>query len=92
MHHAGGGEGAASDRDKLLFVTDLNFGFAFQDDVEFVLSGVGVGGVLLAGFETVESGEEGVALGEVGLRHFLGGELGVIGKMLDDHLGGGGNA
>jgi hypothetical protein len=76
----------------LSFVADLNFGFAFQDYVEFVLSGVRVGGVLLAGFEAVESGEEGVAAGDVGLRHFLGGEFGVIGETLDDHLGGGGYA
>ncbi|HSR08810.1 MAG TPA: hypothetical protein VLM42_16825 [Bryobacteraceae bacterium] len=64
------------------FVADLNFGIAFQDDVEFVLSGVGVGGVLLAGFETVETGEESFAKEEVSLRHFLGGEFGVIGEVL----------
>ena len=76
----------------MLFVADLNFGIAFEDDVEFILSGVGMGGVLLAGFETIETGEESVAVGDVGLRHFLGGEFGVSGEVLDDHLSGGGYA
>jgi len=76
----------------LFFVADLDFGIAFQDDVEFVLSRVGVGGVLLAGAETVETGEEGFAQGNVGLRHFLGGEFGVSGEVLDDHLSGCGYA
>ena len=60
----------------------MNFGIAFEDYVEFVLSGVRVSGVLLAGFEAVEAGEEGLAAREVGLRHFLGGEFGVSGEVL----------
>jgi len=74
------------------FVTDLDFGSAFEDYVEFVLSGVGVSGVLLAGFEAVKAGEEGLAACDVGLRHFLGGEFSVIGEVLDDHLSGSGYA
>jgi hypothetical protein len=74
------------------FVADLDFGIAFEDDVEFVLSGVGVGGVLLAGFETIEAGEKSLAAGDVGFRHFLRRELGVCGEVFSDHLGRGGYA
>ena len=70
----------------------MDLGVAFEDYVEFVLSGMRVRGVLLAGLETVESGEEGRAKRDIGLHHFLGREFGVIGEVLDDHLGGGGYA
>jgi len=70
----------------------LNLGFAFQDYVEFVLAGVGVSGVLLAGFKAIETGEKSLAAGDVGFRHFLGGEFGVSGEVLYDHLGGCGYA
>jgi len=74
------------------FASYLNLGFALQNHVEFVLACVRVRSVLLAGFKTVESGEEGLAQGNVGLRHFLGGEFGVSGEVVDDHLSGCGYA
>ena len=43
------------------FVADLDFRVAFEHDVELVLAGVRVRGVLLAGFETIEPGEQGLA-------------------------------
>jgi len=55
----------------LSFIADLNFGVAFEDYVKFVLAEVGMGGVLLARFKTVETSEEGVAAGDVGLGHLL---------------------
>jgi len=76
----------------LFFVADLNLGIAFEDYVEFVLSGVGVGGVLLAGFKAIEASEESLAAGDVGLGHLLWREFGVGGEVLYDHLGGCGYA
>lgn len=87
VHYAGGSEGAASAGDELFFAADLNLGFAFEDDVKLILSRVGVRGVLLSGFKTIESGEERVAASDIGLRHFLGRELGESGEALYDHLG-----
>ena len=85
VHDAGRGEGAASGRDQLDFVADLDLGLAFEHDVELVLAGVGVRGVFLAGFKTIQAGEQSFAARDVDLRHLLGGEFGESGEVLDDH-------
>jgi hypothetical protein len=63
----------------------LNLRFAFEYNVKLVLAGVGMRGVFLAGLETVEAGEQGLAPRDGRLRHFLGREFAESGQVLYDH-------
>ena len=74
-----------SDRGTL--VTHLNLRLAFENNVEFILAGVRMRGMLLSRLETIQSGEKGFAVNDIHLAHFLGRELGEIGEAFDDHRG-----
>jgi len=79
-------ERGGAGRDSQCFVTHVNLGFAFEDHVQFVLPGVSVRGVLLAGLETVETGEESFAAEQIGLPHFFGRKFGEVSGAWEDHM------
>lgn len=71
MRHAVGGEGDITLRERFFLLADADDTRPFENNIEFILSGVGVERVLLAGFEAVEPREQLGSLGESGLAHLL---------------------
>jgi hypothetical protein len=67
------------------FFADGDDANAFEDQVEFVLSLMGVRRVFLAGLEAVQAGEEEIALRDGGLAHFFGCEAGLAGDVFHEH-------
>jgi hypothetical protein len=68
------------------YFADLHIGAALQDEIQFVLAGVGVKRVLLARFEGVQTREEIVSFRYGALSHFLRREGGEGGDVLQEHI------
>lgn len=68
------------------FIPDANFGFAFKNEIQLVLSGVRVRGVFLSRLKAIQADEQGLATRDIDLAHFFGREVGKVGDAFDNHV------
>jgi len=85
MDDTGGGESGIAGGEEFARFADLHDAAALQDEIEFVLAGVGVGRVLLSRLKGIQAGEERCSACEAVLSHFVGSKGSLCGDLPEKH-------
>jgi hypothetical protein len=85
MGHSGGSQSDVAGLKGPGLIADIDFSLSLEDDIELVLIGMDMAGVLLSGFQAVQPGVKVVAGAQGDLGHLGVGEDGLGRGVAENH-------